>query len=389
VESMGLQPARMQKKGVMQVEVVVIGAGTVGAAIGYGLAARGVRVLLLDGGDRDVRAACANFGLVWLQGKGTGMPAYQELTRDSIDRWPRFDAQLHAVSTIDLQYEHNGGLALCLSEADWQKRQLALAKLDQQSGAAKPEWEMLDRGRLERLLPRVRLGPEVVGASFGRRDGHVNPLRLLAALHQGILRHGGELCGDCPVRAIAPNPRGGFTLHTARGPINAPRVVVAAGLGSRALAAEVGLTVPIKPQRGQILVTERLESVLPLPISGLRQTREGTVMIGTTHENVGADLGTTTEAAAKLSAEALRRIPALRNAILVRQWSGLRILTPDTYPIYAQSPQYPGAFVTLCHSGVTLAAFHATTLAQAIAAGRLPASLAVFHPSRFDVSQAA
>jgi glycine/D-amino acid oxidase-like deaminating enzyme len=386
---MALQAASMQKNGVMQVEIVVIGAGTVGAAIGYGLATRGVRVLLLDGGDRDVRAAGANFGLVWLQGKGSGMPAYQRLTRDSINLWGRFDAELHDVSAIDLQYEHDGGLALCLSEADWHRRQLALAKLDQQSGAAKPDWEMLDREGLERMLPRARLGSEVVGASFGRRDGHVNPLRLLAALHQGIVRQGGQLRGDCPVRAITPNPQGGFTLHTAEESIHAPRVVIAAGLGSRSLAADVGLTVPIRPQRGQILVTERLESVLPLPISGLRQTREGTVMIGTTHENVGVDLGTTTEAAAKLSAEAIRRIPALRNAILVRQWSGLRILTPDTYPIYAQSPQHPGAFVTLCHSGVTLAAFHASTLAQAIAVGRLPASLAVFHPSRFDVSQAA
>jgi glycine/D-amino acid oxidase-like deaminating enzyme len=373
----------------MQVNIVVIGGGTVGAAIGYGLARRGMRVLMLDGGDRDVRAARANFGLVWLQGKGSGMPAYQLLTRDSIDLWPQFDAELLDISEIDLQYEYDGGLALCLSEADWQKRQSTLLKLDQQSGAARPDWEMLDRVALERMLPRVRLGAEVVGASFGYRDGHLNPLRLLSSLQQGFLRQGGELWGDCPVRTIAPNPQGGFTLHTPRGEINAPRVVIAAGLGSQALAADVGLNIPVRPQRGQILVTERLESVLRLPISGLRQTREGTVMIGATHENVGFDLGTTTEAAAKLSAEAVRRIPMLGNATLVRQWSGLRILTPDSFPVYAQSPRYPGAFVTLCHSGVTLAAFHATKLAQAIADGRLPKSLAVFHPSRFDVSQAA
>jgi glycine/D-amino acid oxidase-like deaminating enzyme len=373
----------------MQAEIVVIGAGTVGAAIGYGLASRRRRVLLLDGGDRDVRAARANFGLVWLQGKGSGMPAYQQLTHDSIDHWPLFDAELHDASGIDLQYEYDGGLALCLAEADWHKRQLALLKLDQQSGAARPEWEMLDRLALERVLPRVRLGSDVIGASFGYRDGHVNPLRLLGALHQGFMRHGGELRGDCPVRTIVPNPQGGFTLHTAHGQINAPRVVIAAGLGSRSLAAEVGLDIPIRPQRGQILVTEPLESMLPLPISGLRQTREGTVMIGATHEDVGVDMGTTIEAAAKLSAEAVRRIPLLRHAVLVRQWSGLRILTPDTYPIYAQSPRYPGAFVTLCHSGVTLAAFHAARLAEALADGRLPKSLAVFHPSRFDVSQAA
>ena len=64
-------------------------------------------------------------------------------------------------------------------------------------------------------------------------------------------------------------------------------------------------------------------------------------------------------------------------------------MTPDGFPIYAQSPDHPGAFVALCHSGVTLAAFHASELATAIIAGVLPESLAPFHQSRFDVPQAA
>jgi glycine/D-amino acid oxidase-like deaminating enzyme len=121
----------------------------------------------------------------------------------------------------------------------------------------------------------------------------------------------------------------------------------------------------------------------------LRQTGEGTVMIGATQEETGFDVSTTSEAAAELSRKTLRLVPALANATLVRQWAGLRVMTPDSYPIYAQSQAYPGAFVTLCHSGVTLAALHATIIADAIAAGALPASLDVFHQRRFDVPQAA
>ena len=78
----------------MRADVVVIGAGLVGAAIAYGLASRNVRVLLLDGGDRDLRASTANMGLVWLQGKGMGLPAYQQLTRRSVSLWPQFSAEL-------------------------------------------------------------------------------------------------------------------------------------------------------------------------------------------------------------------------------------------------------------------------------------------------------
>ncbi len=72
----------------MRADVVVIGAGTVGAAIAYGLARKKLRVLLLDGDDGDFRAARANFGLVWLQGKGIDMPAYQMLTRASSTSGP-------------------------------------------------------------------------------------------------------------------------------------------------------------------------------------------------------------------------------------------------------------------------------------------------------------
>ena len=78
----------------MEPDIVVIGGGTVGAAIAYGLAKRRQNVLLLDGDDGDFRAAHANFGLVWLQGKGLGLPAYQALTRASIALWRGFCDEL-------------------------------------------------------------------------------------------------------------------------------------------------------------------------------------------------------------------------------------------------------------------------------------------------------
>jgi glycine/D-amino acid oxidase-like deaminating enzyme len=112
-------------------------------------------------------------------------------------------------------------------------------------------------------------------------------------------------------------------------------------------------------------------------------------MIGATHEEAGFDTSTTNSAAAALSASAIRCFPALGEATLVRQWAGLRILTPDGYPIYAESQSHPGAFVTLCHSGITLAAAHATLIAESVALGRLPTSLNAFHHGRFNVSKAA
>jgi glycine/D-amino acid oxidase-like deaminating enzyme len=372
----------------MRPDIVVIGGGTVGAAIAYGLAARKERVLLLDGGDGDFRAAHANFGLVWLQGKGSGMPAYQQLTRSSVTLWQGFCDALEARSGVELCYEQKGGLAFCLGEGAFEARQNQLQRLHNQWGGAEPDWEMLDRPTLERLLPKVQFGPEVTGASFGRSDGHANPLRLLAALHAGVIALGGSIRSNATVSGITCS---GPDFHLAIGDesIVAPRIVIAAGLGSAALAHQIGLDVPLRPQRGQVLVTERLAPFLPLPASGLRQTTEGTIMIGATQEEKGYDVSTTGDAAALLSRKAVRTIPALADVGLVRQWAGLRVMTPDSYPIYAQSQSHPGAFVALCHSGVTLAALHADILAGAIAAGALPDSLSPFHQRRFDVPQAA
>ena len=372
----------------MRPDIVVIGGGTVGAAIAYGLARRGENVLLLDGDDGDFRAARANFGLVWLQGKGLGMPAYQALTRGSIDLWRSFATELEAGEGADLCYEQNGGLAFCFGEDGFEKRSGDLMRLHNQRSGGEPDWEMLDRPALQKLLPRVELGPTVSGASFGRPDGHANPLRLLAALHGALLRLGGGIRHKARVERIEPLDRD-FRLVLDGETLVAPRIVIAAGLGSPALARQVALEVPVRPERGQVLVTERLAPFLPLPASGLRQTGEGTVMIGATKDDPGFDVSTTTEAAAGLSRKTVEIVPALAGVRLVRQWAGLRIMTPDSYPIYAQSESHPGAFVALCHSGVTLAAFHAEVLAGAIAAGALPTTLSPFHQRRFDVPKAA
>lgn len=373
----------------MRADIIVIGGGIVGAAIAHGLLKLGARVLVLDGGDRDFRAANANFGMVWAQGKGANMPEYQVLTRQSVDQWFDFSAELNDSTGIDLHYEGKGGLHFCHSEEEFEERRQMLQRMQTMLDDKEPDWEMLDRSEVAKLFPNVELGHDVTGAAFGHRDGHVNPMRLLAALQASILRKGGDFRGCSTVHSIKSNGREDFTVEFGTERESAARIVIAAGLGTKVLAAQVGLDVPLSSERGQILVTERLDPFLPLPIRMLRQTREGTVLIGSTRDNPGLDTSTTVESAVTLSVKAIQKFPELRNAKVVRQWAGLRVLTPDGYPIYAESESHPGAFVASCHSGVTLAALHATNVAQAIASGQFAATYDVFHHRRFDVSQAA
>lgn len=371
-------------------DTIIIGAGTVGAAIGYALALLGRRVLVLDGADTDFRAARANFGLVWVQGKGKGAPAYQRLTRQSSDLWPGFlDGLRDHAGGMRIDFERRGGLAFCLGDKEFEQRKSLIALLEHERLAddlttGTGETQMIGRADLQGLLPDLPLGDRVSGASFCASDGHVNPLQLLAALHAAIRHLGGQIRHGQPVQTIRPE-NGGFAVQTPDGIWRGAQVVIAAGIASGALGRQVGLDVPIRAQRGQILVTQRAAPLLPLPCSGLRQTAEGTIMIGATKEEVGADVSATIRASAWLARKTLEISPALARLQLVRHWSGLRIMSPDGNPVYAQSADFPGAFVTTCHSGVTLAAVHAARLAPHIAAGALPAAFDPFHHRRFDV----
>lgn len=374
-------------------DYIVAGGGMVGSAIAAGVAGQGKRVLMLDGADTDLRAAKANFGLVWVQGKGYGNSHYQRLSRLAARLWPAFADELERETGIKLDYEQHGGLHFCMGQAQWDERALRMTQWQAQAADTESCIDMLDRGGLERRFPSVRWGADVSGASFGQTDGHVNPLRLLAALQAALIARGGSLRSQHPIHEIEPQQGGGFLVRAGAKdrPVvyGASRVVLAAGLGAVALGPMVALDVPLRPQRGQLLVTERVAPLLPVPASGLRQTGEGTVMIGVTQEEVGYDLSTTTDAAVRMSRTALRVLPDLARARWVRHWSCLRVMTPDGVPVYAESAQYPGAWTALCHSGVTLASFHAGPLARALADGALPESLEIFHHERFDVSQAA
>lgn len=359
-------------------DAIVIGGGLLGAAIAWGLARHGRSVRLLDEGDDALRAARGNFGLVWVQGKGAGCPPYARWTLRSAAAWPAFARTLAEETGIDVELRQPGGLKFALDEREWRERAATLEALRFALDGDYP-FEMLDAAAMRTRCPPV--GPAVAGASYCPLDGHVNPLRLLRALVTGLIGRGGTVEPESRVTSIAV--RGGvFEVGTVRGRCAAPVLVLAAGLGNRELARRVGLRAPVGPNRGQILVTERLAPFLDLPTEFVRQTGEGNVQIGDSMEDVGYDDRTTRDQMARIAERAVRVFPRLAGVDVVRAWGALRVMTPDGLPIYEASSERPGAFVATCHSGVTLAAAHAGELADWIAGGERPADTGTFVAAR-------
>jgi glycine/D-amino acid oxidase-like deaminating enzyme len=366
-------------------DIAVVGGGLIGAAIAYGLADGSRRVAMLDEGDRALRAARGNFGLIWVQGKGLGFPAYAAWTRASARRWPELAKRLREDTGIDVALAQPGGVHLCLSERELAARAEWAAQVRAQSAVDQYRFEIIDRATLAKLLPGI--GADVAGASYCPEDGHVNPLKLLRALHAGFATRGGYSLPARAVRAIT-RTADGFVLTTAQGTVGAARIVLAAGLGNAALAPQVGLSASVRAQRGQIIVLERMPPFLALPVETLRQTDEGTVLVGDSQDDVEYT-ETSTGVLSVMAARAVKAFPSLADARVVRCWAALRVLSPDGFPIYGQSRSAHGAFVATSHSGVTLAAAHALELASQIAAGALGDSMRAFSADRFDVQAAA
>ena len=372
----------MADTGRREYDVAVVGGGLLGSAIAWGLARIGQRVAVLDEGDRAVRASRGNFALVWVQSKGLGMPEYAGWTVRSSEAYAGFADEVERETGVAVSHERPGGFHLALSERELEARALQLKRLHNQPGVIEYETRILGAAEVKRMLPDI--GPEVVGGSYCPLDGHVNSQQLLRALHTGLARRGADYLPSHRVTAIA-RVEGEFRLSTERRTVTAGKVVLAAGNANMQLAPLVGLSAPMRPERGQIVVTERVQRFLRHPVVTIRQTDEGSVMIGDSKEESTDPAGHTLSVDSVMADRACRMFPRLARLNVVRTWSAIRVMTGDGFPIYEESRTHPGAFVACCHSGVTLAAAHALTLAPMVAAGRLdPALVGAFTERRFD-----
>jgi len=364
----------------MEAEVAVVGGGILGISIAWGLQRMGRDVVVMDEGDFALRASRGNFGLVWVQGKGYGMPDYTRWTRRSASLWPEFAEELEDATGIKLELSQPGGVEFCLSDKESEETVLQLEQIRQTLGGDYP-FELIQHDALKKMIPEI--GPDVIGATYCPEDGHVNPLYLLRALFTRFTANGGRVVNGSRVKQIEKSDHG-FRINSDN-EIHAGKVVLCAGLGNRELGNMVGLRVPVEPSRGQLLICERVVPFLKYPSVQIRQVGEGAIQIGDSKENTGLNDSTTPNMIARIARRAARIYPLLSHLRTIRTWAALRVMSPDGFPIYQESDTCPGAFVVTCHSGITLAAVHALALARWIGGEVQPANLESFSGKRFEV----
>ncbi|MGV4926221.1 FAD-binding oxidoreductase [Streptomyces sp. BHT-5-2] len=374
-------------------DVVVVGAGVVGAACAYYAARSGLRVVVVDRGPVAGGTTGAGEGNLLVSDKEPGPEL--ELASHSGELWRKLSEELPP----DIEYEPKGGLVVASDEAGM----AALRDFASGQRGAGVTAEEVPADRLRDLEPHLAAG--LAGGFHYPQDAQVMP--ALAAAH--LLRAGGERVrlrlGE-EVTDLLTGASGEIRgVRTAFGELHAPHVVNAAGTWGGEIARLARVTLPVRPRRGFVLVTEPLPRVVRRKVyaadyvadvaSGsaalqtsavVEGTPAGPVLIGASRERVGYDRTLSPEALRRLAAQATALFPVLAGIRAMRTYVGFRPYLPDHLPAIGPDPRVPGLLHACGHEGAGIGLAPATGLAVArsLTGGEPPLDITPFRPERFS-----
>ncbi|MET7711897.1 FAD-dependent oxidoreductase [Streptomyces sp. NPDC005407] len=376
-------------------DVIVVGAGVVGAACAYYAARAGLSATVLDRGSVAGGTTGAGEGNLLVSDKEPGPEL--DLALLSTGLWQ----ELAELLPPQIEYEPKGGLVVASGEAGMR----ALRHFAAGQGKAGVQAEEVPEDRLKDLEPH--LAPGLAGGFHYPQDAQVMP--ALAAAH--LLRAGGgrvRLRLGEEVTGLLTTADGWVRgVRTVAGDVHAPYVVNAAGTWGGELARLAGVELPVLPRRGFVLVTEPLPRVVRHKVysadyvadvaSGsaalqtsavVEGTPAGPVLIGASRERVGFDRTLSTEVLRRLAAQATALFPFLAGVRAMRTYAGFRPYLPDHLPAIGPDPRVPGLLHACGHEGAGIGLAPATGLliARSLDGGELPLDLGPFHPGRFEAA---
>lgn len=374
-------------------DVVVIGAGAVGAACAYYAARAGLDVVVVDRGPVAGGTTGAGEGNVLVSDKEPGPELDLALLSNGLWR----DLAEHD----GFEFEPKGGLVVAESGGVLD----VLIALAAKQGV---EHTVVTPGGLADYEPH--LAKDLAGGVFYPQDAQVQPMLAAARL----IQRGAERFGRGALMLRTGVTVTGFVRDGARvtgvmtdhGDILADAVVNAAGTWGGEIAAMAGVHVPVLPRRGFILVTEPMDEVLirhkvytaayvtnvasdseGLETSAVVEaTASGPVLIGASRERVGFDRRISVPVLERLARQAVALFPVLAERRVIRAYCGFRPYCPDHLPVIGEDPRAPGLHHACGHEGAGIGLAPATghLIAQTLTGVRPDLALRPFRPDRFE-----
>ncbi|MBL8670906.1 MAG: FAD-binding oxidoreductase [Alphaproteobacteria bacterium] len=365
----------------LSADVAIIGGGTAGCSAALHLRRRGASVVLLEARQCGSQASGVNFGGVRQQGRDWRELPLSQRSRLMWDRLP--DLVGH-----DCEFVASGHLKLARSAAD-------MTVLEDWAVGARASGigvELFGRNAVRDRFPW--LGDEVAGASLVASDGYANP-RLVAPHFARAARAAGAEIREGAKVVGATRDGGGFRLETSDGIDVAARALVnVAGAWGSEIAARFGEDVPEGVLSPNMIVSEPVPRVVThsLGVVGgnlyLRQIDRGNVIFGGGRglPDLAAVRSRPSPASTQAAlALAVAAVPALRQAQVIRTWTGLEGYMPDDIPVLGASRTTPGLVHGFGFSGhgFQLGPAVGAVLAELVLDGRTPTDIAPFAIERF------
>ncbi len=381
-------------------DIIVIGGGIIGCSAAYYLSKLGKKVLVLEREDITKGSAGATDGVV---GYHTKKPGHQmDLAVQSIAMFDHLSEELG----MDIEYGLRcGGMQPAEDKMQWD----ILSEIVEEQKKSGVDIHMISIEEARQIEPQ--LAPDLYGALYSPTGGKVNPIRMTMAYFRAAKRLGAVFQTETEVTGMLMEGNRVLGVRTDKGTYRADAVVNACGSWASFTAKMAGIDMPIKPRKGQLIVTEpigpfmdctlqcarynvikfrpeviRDPNVLKMGASlSIEQTESGGLIIGSTRELVGYDRENTLEAIETILKRAVRFFPALKDVCFIRAFAGLRPYTPDGLPIIGRVDALDGFYMAAGHEGdgIALAPITGKLLAEQIVYGKESYSLEPFSPNRF------
>lgn len=318
-------------------DIVIVGGGVMGASTLYHLAARGQKnVVLLE--------SESYFG-TGATGRCAGGVRYQfstevnvQLSLESLPMIERFKEEIGQ----DVNYRQCGYLLVATNNRDAEtfKHNVALQnKLGVRT-------ELISGDEVRKRLPLMKFDDAIAG-TFHQKDGLVDPNSVVMGYIGAALKLGAKAHADAAVTGVRVEGGKVRGVQTARGAIEAPVVINAAGPWAGRIGEMAGVPIPITPIRRQMFTTNAMREIpadFPFVIDfgqSLYFHREGEgLLVGMSNQNEkpGFDQSVDDDFEMVNFEAGMARLPILERAKRASHWAGLYEVTPDAHPIYGKTP---------------------------------------------------
>lgn len=362
----------------MTADIGIVGGGIIGCAIAYELAkARAGRIVVFERGVPGAQASGAAAGVLAVSSSRAPGGVLFDLKRRGIACFPTLVEALRAETGIDVEYRQDGLVEVAFSEEQLH----SLATLVQRRRGQGFHSELLTAGALREREPQA--SEEAAGAAFFPDDHAVNNARLVEALRAAAERRGVEIRCNADIDAIErADGRVAAVSHGGRRTA-VGQLVIAAGAWSRALGELLRVKVPVRPDRGEmaaLLAPRAVRHTLAWGDGYLVPRRDGEVLVGSTSTRNVWDCTVSARSLSLLLSRAVRMVPALGDAPVVRAWAGLRPLSTIRRPIIDRLPGYANVLLATGHhrNGIVLAPITGRLVAEWITRGETSISLQPF-----------